>query len=74
MPRGSFKLVFMVEMILIPFVYVVIYSLLYVLVPAIAIYQESILSGLRRSFMTFRANPLMCMLLAAGVLAGPVLV
>jgi len=56
-----------------PAAYVCVAGLFFYLVPAIAVYGENIIDGLRRTVRVFLRNPVTSVVMAGLVLAGPIL-
>ncbi|PWB76395.1 hypothetical protein C3F09_00040 [candidate division GN15 bacterium] len=62
------------ELAVVPFVYAVLQGLFFFVIPAIALYGETIVQALGRSFRAFIRRPLTCFFLATAALALPTLV
>ncbi|MBU8934079.1 MAG: hypothetical protein KOO62_08725 [candidate division Zixibacteria bacterium] len=62
------------EWVILPSLFVFIVAWLLALVPSVVIYRDNALQALRRSLRLFLANPITCLVIAACVLTGPIVV
>ncbi len=59
---------------IIPFLYFLVFSLFFFVIPIIAIYEESFLKAVKRSLTIFIQNPLTCFFISFLVLLGPIVI
>ncbi|HVP07330.1 MAG TPA: hypothetical protein VMS71_05755, partial [Candidatus Acidoferrum sp.] len=72
--RGYGRRTFVFQFMVMPFLYSVLLALFYFTVPAIAIYRQSFLKAIGRSFRIFAHNPFTSFFLAAIIISVPVMV
>lgn len=62
------------DYLILPSIFIFIFSLFYFVLPGIAIYGWSVLKSISVSVKYFISNPITCLLLAGVVLSGPILI
>ena len=69
---GSPRRILVFQYLLQPFLYVVIMSLFFFAIPYVAIYRVNVFTGLGRSLIYFKNNPILCFFLSVFILIIPV--
>jgi len=71
---GSPRRTMAFEFALMPGIYIGLLALFLFVIPAVAVYGETVVQAIKRSLGIFRRHPITCLALAAVILAGPLAV
>ena len=71
--EGSPRRQFLIQLVLLPTIYVFLLAMMYTAIPAITLFGESVGAALGRSIRLFWHNPFTCLFLAGAVLFVPIL-
>ncbi|MFH1687831.1 MAG: hypothetical protein ABIE70_09970 [bacterium] len=72
--EGSPRRQLLVNLGLLPAIYIVLLATMYSVIPAVAVFGENTVQALVRSFRLFRRNPLTCLCLSAAMLIVPIII